>query len=334
MRFNSLLVTVVTASLALAACQDEQRADANIASALADTSQNAYDEDSKPAYFQCGETLVVFHAGTGGKGNMQIANTSYAMEQTVSASGARYQNLSDDTTVFWNKGNKAWVTIDGNDLPECDETTKPVVEKPYRAQGNEPGWTVVIEKGVMTLNADYGETTATANILNDATENNIRTVTGDNDITVTIDQNKQCHDDMSGEAFAHGVTVRYGDKTYQGCGQSLIRYITWRLEDLDKGGIIDRSHLTMRLGEEGRIHGDSGCNYYTGQYSLEGENLSVNTNIAMTMRACMSDALMNQEQKFLSLLPKMNKATIDETGALVLTGDDNASLLFRQSDDE
>lgn len=70
--------------------------------------------------FRCGEKVVRIRlSGDGETGDMSIANVSYAMKRAISASGARYNNLGDDSTVFWSKGDKAYVTVDGEELPEC-----------------------------------------------------------------------------------------------------------------------------------------------------------------------------------------------------------------------
>ncbi len=86
-------------------------------------------------YFQCGDKLVQFTLGADNSASMGIANVSYALEQVVTASGAKYENLGDSTTYLWNKGSKATVSIDGQDLPECNEVPAP---KPVRRVGGDP----------------------------------------------------------------------------------------------------------------------------------------------------------------------------------------------------
>ncbi len=109
--------------------------------------------------------------------------------------------------------------------------------------------------------------------------------------------------------------------------------IAWRLEDLDKAGIIDRSRITLLLGEDGRASGMAGCNRYTTGYALDGTALTVDARIASTRMACVADALMYQEQRFFELLPLMQEAKIDETGALILSGKDGASMKFYRDED-
>lgn len=103
--------------------------------------------------------------------------------------------------------------------------------------------------------------------------------------------------------------------------------ITWLLEDLNGGGIIDSSHMTLLLDDAGRASGHSGCNRYTAGYELKETTLSIKPNAAMTMMAC-AEALMGQEQRFIDALVQVTEYHFDETGALILSGGDK-TLKFR-----
>jgi|GEM_PF-5033335 len=328
MRFYIVLTAMVVASGFLSACGMTQRQ-----IEIANNEKASF----QPTFFRCGETLVEFQAYPNGEGNMRIANAAYAMEKTKSNISLRYQNLGNENTVFRRKGDKAWVRVEGDYLPVCHITTKPIIPKPYRAQGrkqgNEPVWSLTIENSAITFNLGNNEKIQFP-AQSDEVQDNIRTIRGTNDMVIMIDQGTICQDDMSGEPFAHTVNVHYDDQIYRGCGKSLIRYVTWLLEDMNKAGIIDNSHLTMTMGDENHIHGHAGCNLYGGRYVLEGENLSISQYITTTMKACLADAVQQQEQKFLSVLPEMTKVAIDKTGALILTGGNDQSLLFRQDEDD
>lgn len=361
MRIYTIIALLLCMGLGLASCKNDkdetattERAAENVASQpLSGAAQDSMSTQgtlgtAAPFYFQCGDTLVQFTPHDDGKADMAIENTAYAMEQTISASGARYQNLGDDSTIFWNKGEQAWVTIDGVDLPECMRTSAPAKpEKPYQAQGNEPGWTLLIENNILHFTADYGDITRDIPIKTDESggdenDGDTRTITGEDNgdtISATITA-IPCIDSMSGEAFAHSVTIHYNDDHYEGCGKSLIRGITWRLEDLNNEGVIDNSHLTLTFGYDGRLSGNAGCNGYGGSYTLEGETLSIGGNLISTMRACIAESMMQQEQKFLRTLPLLKHATIDGTGALLLSsgedasGEDGIFMRFRTAEDE
>lgn len=74
----------------------------------------------------------------------------------------------------------------------------------------------------------------------------------------------------------------------------------WRVEDIDQGGVIDNSMVTMLFEQENRISGSTGCNQYTGNVSLDDKAFQVTT-VASTRRACVT-ALAKQEQRFLDAL--------------------------------
>jgi heat shock protein HslJ len=93
----------------------------------------------------------------------------------------------------------------------------------------------------------------------------------------------------------------------------------WVIEDLDGGGIIDRSRVTVQFfSQDGRVAGAGSCNRYSAGYTLTGDSLAIMP-IAATKMAC-APALMNQEQKFFRILGAVNAFEIDSVGALVLSG--------------
>lgn len=364
--FNkSLLIFTALATLTIfAACKEDQQAQQDVtgaSSSLAQIAEDAFEAQADitenaqtlasetlthapqavSRSYQCGETVVEFTVVDGDKGDMRIANTAYAMERTISASGAKYQNLGNPETYFWNKGQNAYVRIDGQDLPDCTEIDERELKaraqaaKPYKMRGNEPGWVAVVLDGNLDLSLDYGEVKTTLSIESDETDEagaRVLTAYGNADTATLTIAPAQCSDNMSGELFAHTVTLVYNEQTYQGCGQSLIRDTKWKLEDMNKAGVIDGSNMTLSFDDEGRLFGNAGCNNYSGSYTLEGENLSVSPHLISTMRACIAESMMQQETNFLQTLPAMKTATIDETGALILSGEDDRSLLFRAAE--
>jgi heat shock protein HslJ len=82
--------------------------------------------------------------------------------------------------------------------------------------------------------------------------------------------------------------------------QSVLEGTVWQVEDIDSGGIIDRSMITMDFTEGGRILGFTGCNRYFGNVTIAGDTFSL-LGIGSTRRAC-PPALMGQEQRFLNAL--------------------------------
>ena len=65
---------------------------------------------------------------------------------------------------------------------------------------------------------------------------------------------------------------------------------------------------------ESEVSGSSGCNTFTGSYTLDGDKLTVGP-LASTMKACVDDAVMDQEAQFLTAL--QTPTTVELNGATV-----------------
>lgn len=90
----------------------------------------------------------------------------------------------------------------------------------------------------------------------------------------------------------------------------------WVVDDIDQKGIVDKSRATLVFSEDGRVAGRASCNRLHGSYSAEQNQLSFG-NVATTLMMC-PEAIMNQEQRFLAALEKVDRFDISEHGALVL----------------
>ena len=101
----------------------------------------------------------------------------------------------------------------------------------------------------------------------------------------------------------------------------------WRLEDLLGGGIIDRSHVTLTFGPEGKTSGSGGCNRYFGSWTQAGSKLTLGK-MGSTMMAC-APSLMEQEGKYLKALETASGYSLTADGALVIATSDG-SLKFRK----
>ena len=74
----------------------------------------------------------------------------------------------------------------------------------------------------------------------------------------------------------------------------------WQVEDIDGGGIIDRSNITLEFPGNTEIAGSTGCNRYFGSLAVGGDRFAV-SGTGSTRRACVP-AIMEQEQRFLAAL--------------------------------
>lgn len=91
----------------------------------------------------------------------------------------------------------------------------------------------------------------------------------------------------------------------------------WIVESIRKRGIIDRSHLTMEVSEDGRISGNAGCNRYFGQASITEDSIETGA-ITTTRRACYGEALQKQEAQYLRAFDAARTWQIRDDGLLYM----------------
>ena len=288
------------------------------------------------ADYRCGEVPV--RVGPAGDDLvMEAGGERRLLAPVPAASGARYELAGDPGTYVWSRGEGAMVGLAGTDLAEC-RVVLPRQETPWRAQGNEPFWSVVIEGGRMTL-IRLG--------MEDLSLPLIETETGmtrSGDILVTaaqdwtrariVRQALPCRDSMTGMPHPETVTLTMGDHTLTGCGGSpldLLTGRTWVVEDIAGAGIIDASRVTLGFGADGRVAGSGGCNRWFAGFELTGESLTIGQ-AGSTMMAC-PEALMAQERRFFEVLATVTGFDIDDTGALVLLAAEQPVLTARAATD-
>lgn len=81
---------------------------------------------------------------------------------------------------------------------------------------------------------------------------------------------------------------------------------TWRVTGYNNGmdavvSLVPGTQLSMLFGEDGRVSGDTGCNMFSGPYTLSGSKVSFGP-LVSTRRACLADKANRQEQQFLAAL--------------------------------
>jgi uncharacterized lipoprotein YbaY len=69
------------------------------------------------------------------------------LEPVSAVSGARFEAPGDPGTWVQIQGNAVRVSLAGEALPECS-VVPPETPRPYRAQGNEPGWMLTVADGL------------------------------------------------------------------------------------------------------------------------------------------------------------------------------------------
>nr|WP_297459533.1 MliC family protein [uncultured Halomonas sp.] len=155
----------------------------------------------------------------------------YELQRAVVASGARY--VKDDLS-FWNKGDEALVESDNGRL-ECEQDVRREsltrVDYPdaiFHASGNEPGWTLTLDRQAprLTLVTDYGERTLMLPYRVTGLDNGqqasmtLSSAQAAHPLTIRLEA-RACFDDMSGKPYPVRVTVEEEGRRLRGCGQGI-----------------------------------------------------------------------------------------------------------------
>ena len=262
-----------------------------------------------------------------------LGSDKMVLKQKESASGARLVDPDNDGTQFWNKGDTATLTIDGQALPLC--LVPGAVEKPFIARGNEPFWRAVLEPGQLVVE-QMGKVPIALRyeVVESATTGRTFEAEGDG-VRVSLKTASQlCRDSMTGMPYPRQVRLAVNGEESQGCGgdpERLLRGTEWVVEDIGGRGIIDSSRVTLNFLADQRVAGRASCNQFSGGWNLTGEGLEF-TRMASTKKAC-APALMNQEDRFLSLLGEVQRFDIGRHGELLLvTGDGPLIRAFQSTD--
>ena len=117
----------------------------------------------------------------------------------------------------------------------------------------------------------------------------------------------------------HALVPALFAATLSGCASDPVQLEndkTYRVEWIGERPLIDRSHLTITLGEDGRAYGSAGCNHWFASYRRDGDALRFEQPGA-TRKLC-APALMEQEQRFLEALGQMQRWDVSGIGQLRL----------------
>ncbi|ETX09982.1 hypothetical protein MUS1_04975 [Marinomonas ushuaiensis DSM 15871] len=111
----------------------------------------------------------------------------------------------------------------------------------------------------------------------------------------------------------------------QTAGNELVLDGVWQVEDIDLGGVIDSSMMTIEFDDQGRVSGSTGCNRYTAEIDVEGDTFLV-SKAASTRRLC-APSLNLQEQRFLSALNDVTHYEFNGHNALIVLDAENSQRL-------
>ncbi|WP_180898007.1 META domain-containing protein [Martelella soudanensis] len=269
--------------------------------------------------YRCGDTRL--EAGfQGEEAVIETDDRIYRLAPAISADGAKYQS-DDGDNMFWSKGDNALVTLDGKALPECIGVPAGA-DKQWTAQGNEPGWRAVIAGDRITLDMNYGEDRLDLRLPEPEVVDGAYRYGFDQYALAFSVRAGMCQDDMSGRLFPQSVELKTATGTLTGCGGDTFDLLTgpeWSVDAIDGSALDDAADRpSFAISDEGQIFGATGCNRFTGAFSVNGEGGIAIGPLATTRMAC-GDAAMKQERSFLEALGASEGFGFGPDGALVLT---------------
>lgn len=262
---------------------------------------------------------------------LTVGDETFEMRQTQSAFGERYEAVGDSTTFLWNKGERTTIAVRGRTLTECVPANG--TSRVFRAQGNEPFWSLQIAGAALTFRTPDGDSVSVQSAREEHVDGGRRftAISGGERLVATI-LDDPCADSMSGMSYPSTVTVRVHGREYHGCGGEPARLLQgagWIVEEIDGTDVIVGSRVTLSFGPDGRVAGRASCNSYSGQYALTGEGLTV-SKILSTRMACDPPSVMTQEATFLDVLGNVQRFDFDPEGALILHAADGRMLKARR----
>ncbi|PTB85503.1 hypothetical protein C9927_01030 [Pseudidiomarina aestuarii] len=257
--------------------------------------------------------------------DIQLPDQSYALVETISASGARYRD--DDFAIeFWSKGNEATLTINGVPFPLCiEEGTLPTS---FSARGNEPFWLASLTGQTLTMREPGSEQELTVEAPRLVEDEPIMTwsIAAEDGLNLMI-LDQYCQDSMSGQSYPYTAYLgREGEKA-AGCAgdpRQLLEGVTWQLAQ-----IAVEQAPTIQFIPESNVVGFAGCNRYRGTYQLTGEGLQFNP-LAATKMLC-DESAMAIEDEWFRQLTEVQSFRLDAAGELDLVlADGNVIQLQRK----
>ncbi|QLE84329.1 META domain-containing protein [Shewanella sp. Scap07] len=101
---------------------------------------------------------------------------------------------------------------------------------------------------------------------------------------------------------------------------------TWHIEVAQSKPVIDYSPAKLTFAEDGQLSGNNSCNQLFGQYSVEGQQVSIMP-AGNTMKACV-EALMVQEQRVMGALPLISQGKMSQGKLLLQDEQGNTQLIL------
>ncbi|MFN6951949.1 MAG: META domain-containing protein [Albidovulum sp.] len=274
--------------------------------------------------FRCGDLSV--ELGFRGEGViLRLGSRRIDLSPTVSASGAKFADPTDEGTWVWSKGDALTISLSGTTLPDC--TAALPAGDGWRAIGHEPDWVVSVRGGQLTYAPFGAQSHETALPEPEVAGAGALYRLDPIGLALTITP-ELCRDTMTGMPHPDRVTLAEGTGIRTGCGGDPVNLIAgpvWRIAEIGSAPLPEGAEARLVFAPDGGLSGHTGCNSFTGRYMLSGEGLQL-TPGGMTRMACPEPA-MTAERAILEALTRVDRFDFDEGGDLLLIGGD--SVLIR-----
>jgi heat shock protein HslJ/uncharacterized membrane protein len=202
------------------------------------------------------------------------------------------------------------------------------------ARGNEPFWRMTLSEAEVVFEApglglDFRSGTLSRGMADGHPRITARDGSRVFEVTVT---ERLCTDTMTGMPFPVGIEASLDGQRFSGCGGETMTAIEggWRVIRLGGDMLPEGVTATIVFGTDGRVSGRTGCNRFTGAYTLTGEGLAFGS-LAVTRMACPPHA-MEAERRFLDLVQRVTRVTAGEAAQLRLMAGDEQALVLDRAD--
>lgn len=270
--------------------------------------------------WHCGPHALVF-GRLGGEQKLRIDGGLQGLEQVPAASGVRFRSRQTPDLFIHRKGDGLVLQIGDRTFNDCRRLE--AVTPPSSALGQEPGWHLELATDRMVLQADYGQSTYRAPLLETrVVGRSTRFVAADAFGAMLASFTRGvCRDSATGQPHPYTVRVQTTEHDLTGCGGQPIELLTgstWRVRAIDSRPLPDGADITLHFDGDGMLSGKAACNRYRARFEVTGEGLRIEP-AAATKMAC-AEALMEAERHFFHRLAGVRRFDLED-GELTLIAD-------------
>lgn len=203
----------------------------------------------------------------------------------------------------------------------------------FRAQGNEPSWSIQKNGEGITFNRLDGEAVKISPLPGVRKSEVYQATVAGQPFTLKI-SDEVCTDAMSGMPFPSSVSVTLGKEEFKGCGGEPKALLEgeWIVTEINGKPVIAESQASISFTADGQVNGNASCNRYFGPFKLTGEGLTI-SDLGSTMMMC-EPTVVDQERLFLGVMGEVNRFEIKPNGALVLHGKDSNAISAKRKSQE